>query len=345
MTIACIVITFLIMKDINFKVSNLVSTLRYCSENKALNRTLESKGNDEFSHIFSAINNVFSNFKATIVDLTTSSENLAASSGQNSVAVQQTSTALNMQKEQTYLVATAVEEMSHTIADVAKNTALTADAASKADALSQSSTSIVQNSVDQINKVAVDVNKVHELISTLHASTNEITHVVDVIKAVAEQTNLLALNAAIEAARAGEQGRGFAVVADEVRTLAMRTQESTQRIESIISGFTASTNEAFILIEACQTNAHVSVEKSTDISNIIHEIQSSIQTITQMTDQIATAVEEQVVVASDIAENITKISVAADESATSATEIAATTKTQASLAANLKNLSESFVVR
>lgn len=340
----CILIALNVIKDINRKVSSLVATLKYSSENNALDRTLEVKGKDEFSHIFSALNQVFINFKSAIIDLASSSENLAASSGQNSIAVEQTSVALTQQKEQTYLIATAIEEMTQTIQEVSRNTVDTASAANDAEQLANSGEVAINGSIEQIKMVANDVDQVHELISTLNNSTSEITNVVDVIKAVAEQTNLLALNAAIEAARAGEQGRGFAVVADEVRTLAQRTQESTQQIENIIGNFTDATTKTFTLIEGCQSNANNSVAKAGEMSELIENIKQAVATISQMTGQIATASEEQVVVAAEISENISQISAAADESAVAAQQISQTSHSQASLAKDLKELSGSFVV-
>jgi len=335
-------LAYVVIRSINSQVRNVLETLDYCVKNKALDRQLEIKGADEVSTICEAVNQLLATFKQVIEELKLSSEQLASSSEENSVAVKQTTETLMEQKEQTYLVATAVEQMTLTIQEVANNTNSTAAAALDAEGLSSNSIRVVNQSIDQIQNVSSKVSEVYELISTLHKSSSEMVGVIDVIKSVAEQTNLLALNAAIEAARAGEQGRGFAVVADEVRTLAQRTQDSTQQIEQIIGNFTISTDNAFTIIEDSQQQATLSVEQANDVAKVLSDIQSSITTINQMATQIATATEEQVKVTDDIGRNVNQISSAADESATAAQQIAEVSLTQAKLASDLNTLSASF---
>ena len=340
----CIGSGIFIARSVHARVSTLVAGLKYATSNNALNKPVELEGHDEFTFIAKEINTLFSGFRDAVIQINECSEKLAAFSEQNTVAVSQTSTALNEQKEQTYLVATAIEEMSQTINEVSGNTVETATAVAQADQIATSSQDVVSNSIEQIQHVAENVSQVHEIVAKLNESSTEITNVVDVIKSVAEQTNLLALNAAIEAARAGEQGRGFAVVADEVRTLAQRTQESTQQIEDIINQFAQETGQAFNLISECQENAQSSVTSSNDITTAINEIKQSIDSIEQMANQIATASEEQVVVANEISQNVGEISVASDESAKASDDIAATSQEQADLAKGLQQLASEFRV-
>jgi len=199
-----------------------------------LSARLEIKGNDEMQLIATDFNSMAEKFEALVQQIVSATSQLAAASEEVAVISQESATNLNNQRTEIEQVATAMNEMSATVQEVARSAGDAAGAAANADNEAKAGNSIVGQASNSIDALAREVENAAEVIQQLANDSETIGSVLDVIKGIAEQTNLLALNAAIEAARAGEQGRGFAVVADEVRTLAGRTQESTQEIESMI---------------------------------------------------------------------------------------------------------------
>ncbi|HWV15487.1 MAG TPA: methyl-accepting chemotaxis protein [Cellvibrio sp.] len=215
-------------------------------------------------------------------------------------------------------MATALEEMSSTVQEVANNAANAADAANIADTSARKGTEVMGNTITSINQLSKEVDNVNIAMTRLEAETGRIGGVLDVIKNVAEQTNLLALNAAIEAARAGEQGRGFAVVADEVRSLAKRTQESTAEIQQIIE---AVQNGAALAMQAMRTSqgkAQSTMEMAAQAGNSINDISNAVAKIQSMNTQIATAAEEQSYAAEEINRNVQRIVKMVDDTNTQA---------------------------
>ena len=340
--ILVIVITRLSIKDLTSRVNELTQVMRQVRNESDLTVRTKLQGKSELGQISIALNLTLEQFSDTINEISSASLTLSAAAEETSVTCEHNAITLAEQQEGIVAIATAVEELSATVKEVASNTQATADSAREADNQAKSGLDVVQLSYHSIEELSTEIDRLAQRINSLHASSGNITKVVDVIKSVAEQTNLLALNAAIEAARAGEQGRGFAVVADEVRTLAKRTQQSTLEIESFIGSLQADANAAHQVIENSQQKANVAVENSKNVEHSLQEITSTISHIFAMTEQVATAIEEQSVVTQDVAQNIINIELKSSETAAGATQIAATAKEQAYLATRMQDLANRF---
>ena len=219
------------------------------------------------------------------------------------------------QQRDTESVATAMNEMSATVAEVARLTNDAADAARQAQEATDRGTDVVSTTREEIQRLVSELEEAAGVVHRLEEESQNIGNVLDVIKSIAEQTNLLALNAAIEAARAGEQGRGFAVVADEVRTLASRTHASTQEIEQMISRIQERVSGSVAVIRAASERGSVGSEKVQETVHALNTIQDAVHQITNMNTQIATAAEEQSQVAEEINRNLVHISEMAQTSA------------------------------
>ncbi|MEZ9701802.1 methyl-accepting chemotaxis protein [Vibrio sp. 10N.261.46.E12] len=335
-------VSFKVITDLTLRVKNLTSVLSVVRDDNDLTVRAKYLGESELGHISSSLNETLEKFSQVIDSLSQSSLTLASAAEETAQTCQYNSNTLVEQQDQIGLIATATEELSATVSEVAAKTQQTASSAKLADEQSQAGLSTVQHSYQSIETLASEINGLAEKITHLHDSSNNINSVIDVIKSVAEQTNLLALNAAIEAARAGEQGRGFAVVADEVRTLAQRTQESTSEIEGFISSLQSDVQTAFNVIDNSKKMSSRAVEDSRGVEQTLQDISGAVSEIFSMTEQIATATEEQAVVTQDIAQNVVAVEQKSTESTTGATQIAATAKEQAELAASLKELSNTF---
>lgn len=341
---AAAAISFFTIKDLSKRVKDLTSVMAHVRDDNNLAVRAAYVDKSELGVISSSLNSTLEQFSNVIDNLSSSSLTLASAAEETAQTCEHNSASMVDQQEQIGLIATAIEELSATVNEVASKTQQTAESAKVMNDQTTTGLTTVQHSYRSIESLAQEIDGLAQKITHLHESSTNINNVIDVIKSVAEQTNLLALNAAIEAARAGEQGRGFAVVADEVRTLAQRTQESTSEIEGFITSLQSDVEDAFSVIDNSQKKSAAAVEDSRQVEHTLSAISESVSDIFSMADQIATATEEQAVVTQDIAKNVVTVEEKSTESTTGATQIASTAREQAQLATSLKNLASTFKI-
>ncbi len=299
---------------------------------------------DEIGHITQRFMQTRSILAELTREMTRVGQSLGDQAARGAVLAEQSRNGIQAQKNETDMVATAMYEMNATVHDVAKSAAAAAQSASSVDTSAHDGQQVVTESVNGMNHLASEVQSAAKVIADLAADAQDIGKVVDVIRDIAEQTNLLALNAAIEAARAGDQGRGFSVVADEVRTLAGRTQNSTAEIQEMITHLQQAAARAAEVMEQGQLQATEGVEKSAKANEALEEIIAQIMNMNDMNTQIASAAEEQSSVAEEMNQNLTRINMAADETAQAADNVAATSQEIEALAEQLKQAVGKFKV-
>lgn len=336
-------VTF-VTKDMLVQVKNLTSVMSKMREQNDLTVRTSHKGTDEISEIGRALNLTLEKFGEAISHILGSSNDLATSAGDTSQTVQRNNEIVEEQLNAVTMIATAAEELTATSQGVAENTSMAADSAKHADETAKSGMAIVRETYNSIEALRSEIDSLATTITSLNEKSTNITNVIDVIKSVSEQTNLLALNAAIEAARAGEQGRGFAVVADEVRTLAQRTQNSTSEIESIISELLTESNQAFSVIDRNKSKAVEAVNKSKEAEVALREISEAISKVSEQTEHIAVAAEQQLTVTQDVSSNVVAIEQKASEVALNSKQIEEATSKQSELASNLQELAITYKV-
>ena len=327
---------------INRQVRSLTDTVTHATEHKDLTARATVYSNDELGHTADSLNHMFATFSAAMDEIGRASIQLASAAEETSTTVAQSSQNLNAQLQQTEMIATATDEMSATTQEVAANITAAADAAARSQATVSQGNQTVRENVGRIHSLADEVQQVGGIIEELHNSSATIVNVIEVIKLVAEQTNLLALNAAIEAARAGEQGRGFAVVADEVRTLAQRTQDSTAEIESIISDFSNMSERSFQRISQSRKLAEDTAAQTSGLEAALEAISRDITAITEMATQVATAAEQQVATTNEMAGSMEQINHMSQASASGANQINVVAQEQSRMANNLQEISTAF---
>jgi methyl-accepting chemotaxis protein len=278
-----------------------------------LTQRLEQRGNDEISELAGQFNTFAENIQTIIQLVSQTSTHLAQASEDMNRSTLNTSDSIKRQKLEVDQAATAITEMSSASHEVAQNADLTAESTKDADRQTKEGRSLVNQTLDAIQTLTEKTQTTAQTIEQLGNGINQISSVIDVIRGVAEQTNLLALNAAIEAARAGEQGRGFAVVADEVRTLANRTTQSTEEIRSKVESLQKEATNAVSSILENRDLANATMEVANKSGASLDSITDAVSRITSMTLQIASAAEEQSSVAEQINQSIVNINQMADD--------------------------------
>ncbi len=347
LTVAVIVLllgifaAILITRQITRPLDSTVIAARRIADGDLTN-DLSTTRQDELGLLQNTMQHMTVSLRTLIGGISNGVTQIATAAEELSAVSEQTSAGVTQQKLEVDQVATAMNQMASTVQEVAQNTEDASQAARQASDRAAHGSSVVQHATREISQLAGEVGQLGQAMQRLIQDSDKIGGVIDVIKAVAEQTNLLALNAAIEAARAGEQGRGFAVVADEVRSLAQRTQSSTTEIEALIKSLQDGTGAASELMNASRQRTEGTVVLARQAEESLLEITHSIVTIEQMSQQISAAAEEQSAVTDEINRSVISVRDIADQSATATEQSAASTVELARLGSNLQDMVARF---
>ncbi len=310
--------------------------------NGDLSQDLQADRRDELGQLQASMQRMTQGLRQLISGIGDGVTQIASAAEELSAVTEQTSAGVNNQKVETDQVATAMNEMAATVQEVARNAEQASEAALMADQQAREGDKVVTEAITQIERLAHEVVNSSEAMNQLKAESDKIGSVLDVIKSVAQQTNLLALNAAIEAARAGEAGRGFAVVADEVRSLAQRTQQSTEEIEELIAGLQNGTQRVASVMDNSRSLTDSSVELTRRAGGSLETITRTVSSIQAMNQQIATAAEQQSAVAEEINRSVMNVRDISDQTSAASEETASSSVELARLGTHLQGLVAKF---
>ena len=342
MVLGLLILSFILRRLVIHPVLEVRETVHQIEQQSNLGLRVPVNSGDELGSMAAAINSMMNKFANIISEVLLSMDSLVNESRNLSQITDESISGVRKQQQETDQVATAMTEMEQNSHHVAENATQATGATSEADQLASTGGNVVKKTIESIDHLAGEINGASAVVQQLESDSDGITRVVEVISTIAEQTNLLALNAAIEAARAGEQGRGFAVVADEVRTLANRTHESTQEIQGMIESLQSQAQQAATVMLRSKEHADRSVQQAEKAGQVLDQITQAVSLVTQMNDQIAVAANEQSSVASEMNRNIVGISEVTTQTAESSNQLSQVSQNLSELAIGLKRLVEQF---
>ncbi|KTB91320.1 chemotaxis protein [Pseudomonas syringae ICMP 13102] len=339
--IAAIILGLLVTRSITRPLLGALRTAKQVADGD-LSQKIDVSGNDEISTLQSALGIMQINLRDTIQEIANAADQLASASEELNAVTEESAKALIRQNDEIQQAATAVNEMTAAVEEVARNASGASESSEETSRSAIQGRDQVKNAVGSVNTMAEQISQSTEKVTVLATRVNEITGVLAVIQSIAQQTNLLALNAAIEAARAGEQGRGFAVVADEVRALAHRTQASTTDIESMMSQIRAGADEAVIAMNNSRSLAGETRDQAIEAGHALDRITEGVSTINEKNLVIASAAEEQAHVAREVDRNLVNIQDISTQTATGAHQTNASSAELSRLAASFGLLVNKF---
>jgi len=330
---------------LNEALSSLLTSLRaIASGDGDLTQRIEKRSEDELGQVVDSFNLFIEKLHNSISELLSNTQPLTSVASDLNSLTGTTKQATEEQRRATEAVSYAMDNMVVSMTQVSTNAGLASETAQEADSLAKEGRGVVNQTVTSIKALAQEVEKTSDVIRKLESDTSNVGSILDVIRGIAEQTNLLALNAAIEAARAGEQGRGFAVVADEVRTLASRTQHSTKEIQNVIEQLQEAAVSAVKAMEDSQEQAHLSVENATKTDTSLEQITEKIGLITQMNAQIATVIDQEQQSILNIKDNVQGIESTSNEAMKGMQQVEASSRALTNIADAIRHVTGQFRV-